>query len=178
MSKKKNLNIADILRDCPSGTELYSLVSGEVILHEVVKHSDVDVIVCKHKGFSDEAIKDHYLANGAINRVGECVLFPSKEIRDWKKFEKPIVIEEYGHCVPFWYKITADKKKNKALMDKLVELVPDTTYMYKPNEEEFKEGRIVYNNFNSIKVVNDVDNSFAQVVKMFGIRLHVKGDKL
>ena len=178
MSNKKELNIADILRDCPPGIQLYSLIGGDVTFHEVAKRGDTECILCKYKGFSDGAPFDVYLANGAVNNVGECVLFPSKEMRDWEKFEKPIVIEELEYYGTYWYKITADKKKNKALMDKLVELMPDTTYMYKPNEEGFKEGRIVYNDFNSIRVVNDVDNSFVQVVKMLGIRLHVKGDKL
>ena len=53
--------------------------------------------------------------------------------------------------------------------------MPDTTYLYQPNMDiEGRKGRIVYNNVNHIEVINDVDRTFSQIVKMIGVELKVK----
>lgn len=75
------MNIAEILKYCPKGTKLYSTVYGEVELDSVNKNGMIFIsIPYIKKLFSD----------GQVFKTGECVLFPSKDQRDWTKFRLPV----------------------------------------------------------------------------------------
>ena len=79
----ENLNLVEILKDCPKGTKLYSPIFGEVELDKIDIHSDTPIrVLCKYG-------KDGFSKDGRICPAynGECVLFPSKEQRDWSKFK-------------------------------------------------------------------------------------------
>ena len=80
----ENLNLAEILKDCPKGKKLYSTVCGEVEFEEVnvgAKHP-ISVRINDYNIFN-------FTADGRLyNKFGgECVLFPSKDQRDWSKFK-------------------------------------------------------------------------------------------
>lgn len=82
------MNIAEILRHCPKGTKLYSTVFGEVTLDEVDIYDIYPIVVRRFNYLKTSFDKEgHYLEDypGA-----ECVLFPSKEQRDWNKFRFPV----------------------------------------------------------------------------------------
>ena len=81
----ENLNLIEILKDCPKGTKLYSTVYGDV---------DFDGI-----GNGSEYLVKYVKSDGSIGSVtaqglvlacydGECTLFPSREQRDWSKFKQ------------------------------------------------------------------------------------------
>lgn len=76
------MNIAEILKNCPKGTKLYSSIFGEVELLRVDKHS----ITCMIDFGAEESFQSDgkYMARYPD---AECVLFPSKDQRDWSKFE-------------------------------------------------------------------------------------------
>ena len=79
----EKLNLVEILKDCPKGTKLYSPIFGEVQLDKIDIHSDPPIrVLCKYG-------KDGFSKDGRICPAynGECVLFPSKEQRDWSKFK-------------------------------------------------------------------------------------------
>ena len=81
----KNLNLVEILKDCPDGTKLYSTNFGEVKLCNVNKYTNTYPICVEDKkcGIS-------YTTSDGRLRIdldGECTLFPSKEQRDWSKFK-------------------------------------------------------------------------------------------
>ena len=79
----ENLNLVEILKDCPKGTKLYSPIFGEVELDKIDIHSDPPIrVLCKYG-------KDGFSKDGRICPAynGECVLFQSKEQRDWSKFK-------------------------------------------------------------------------------------------
>ena len=79
----EKLNLVEILKDCPKGTKLYSPIFGEVELDKIDIHSDPPIrVLCKYG-------KDGFSKDGRICPAynGECVLFPSKEQRDWRKFK-------------------------------------------------------------------------------------------
>ena len=76
------MNIAEILKYCPKGIKLYSPTWGNVKLIEVT--SD-EVIKIKVSNFTEELISD-----GRYSINGECVIFPSKDQRDWSKFRLPV----------------------------------------------------------------------------------------
>jgi hypothetical protein len=77
------MNIAEILKYCPKDTKLYSTVFGEV---EFSKINPDDMIVISVKDGSPRV----FHRNGSYSEYGECVLFPSKDQRDWKKFRLPV----------------------------------------------------------------------------------------
>ena len=80
---KENLNLEEILKDCPEGTELYSTIFGEVKLDYIENGSEYPINVKSKDGLSES-----FTSRGELfkNYDGECVLFPSKDQRDWSKF--------------------------------------------------------------------------------------------
>ena len=80
----ENLNLVEILKDCPEGTKLYSIVLGEVELCAVECNNIYPICVKDNIGNTG-----WLTSNGKfIEKVdGECVLFPSKDQRDWSKFK-------------------------------------------------------------------------------------------
>ena len=81
-----NIDLPTILKDCPKGTKLQSPIWGEVYF-EKIRNGDRYSITTITKdsciaSFTKEGL--HY-----ADEDGECVLFPSKEQRDWSKFSAP-----------------------------------------------------------------------------------------
>ena len=78
----ENLNLVEILKDCPEGTKLYSPVFGEVEFESI---NDIigPIVVTTNTGNAE-----CFTADGKMYTYynGECLLFPSKEQRDWSKF--------------------------------------------------------------------------------------------
>lgn len=79
---EKEINIAEILKDKPKGTKLYSPIFGGVILDKIYKELDTNFIFIKDKDGDIVSFEP----DGKYNINGECLLFPSKEMRDWRKF--------------------------------------------------------------------------------------------
>lgn len=83
----KNLNLVDILKDCPKGTKLYSIIHGEIELEEIIFNDHYPI---KYKFIDRDGIygMDRTTADGRhfSPSNGECTLFPSKDQRDWFKF--------------------------------------------------------------------------------------------
>ena len=73
------LNIANILKDKPSGTKLYADAFGEL---KFVKVDEVDTIYTRTK----EGMLYSFYNDGKYDKNGEPILVPSKEMRDWNKF--------------------------------------------------------------------------------------------
>ena len=82
----ENLNLAEILKDCPMGTKLYSPAYGDVKLAIVSRSKDAAYPI--EIELSD-GIVDGFTKDGRIDvrYPGECMLFPSREQRDWGKFK-------------------------------------------------------------------------------------------
>ncbi len=82
---KEKINIAKILKDKPRGTKLYSSACGKCKLEEVDDKSFKISFYNSKFGFMNGG--EGYLdKNGKLYDDGECVVFPSKEMRDWEKF--------------------------------------------------------------------------------------------
>lgn len=78
------MDIAEILKKFPKGTKLYSSVYGEVEL-VCVKNNYIYHISCRKKnGYEDSFTNDGRIYFDYPD--AECVLFPSKDQRDWSKF--------------------------------------------------------------------------------------------
>ena len=83
----ENLNLVEILKDCPKGTKLYSLVHGEVEFEHIETYCRHQYVIIKLKDFLLERINFNGKLYNSYN--GECILFPSKDQRDWSKFTAP-----------------------------------------------------------------------------------------
>lgn len=79
---KKELNIAEILKNKPKGISLYSSVFGGCVYGGNCDNC-IEVVIDNCYYFNE---KGHYVTNGVKSENGECLLFPSKSMRDWRKF--------------------------------------------------------------------------------------------
>lgn len=82
---EENINIAEILKNKPRGTKLYSSACGKCELKEADDKSFKVSFYSSKSGFmiGGEGTFDK---NGNLYDDGECIIFPSKEMRDWSKF--------------------------------------------------------------------------------------------
>lgn len=88
------LNIAEILKDKPKGTKLYTDAFGELSIEDIFAEDELGINLSTKDG------DDLYFYNdGKYNVHGEPILFPSKEMRDWSKFswkEGDILVNKDG----------------------------------------------------------------------------------
>ena len=81
-------NLINILKRCPEGTKLYSPVYGEVVLDSVQSKS----IYTLAKTNNGATLVVEFTPLGRLHYEfsnSECILFPSKDQRDWDKFRIP-----------------------------------------------------------------------------------------
>ena len=81
----ENLNLVEILKDCPKGTKLYSTIHGEVEFNGISNNKDIYKIEYKTKTSGVYGITPDGKFFSCFD--GECILFPSKYQRDWSKFK-------------------------------------------------------------------------------------------
>lgn len=109
------INVAEKLKDCPKGTKLYSLLFGEVEFVRIENGSIIVNVLDNWIPYSNVT----FTAEGKWYNIeqSECLLFPSKDNRDWNKFDYSIkpkyrpfknaqeCLEEIKKHVPFgWVK--------------------------------------------------------------------------
>lgn len=100
----EKLNLVKILKDCPKGTKLYSPALGECALEGFNDNNDYPITVT-YKIINNDTRVDYFTKYGylLINKPdAECMLFPSKDQRDWSKWHIPFVdgdIVFYDNCV-------------------------------------------------------------------------------
>ena len=75
---EQKLNIAEILKDKPVELKLYSSTFGYIKFNGV--HKD------KIYFYSEDTNMHSVKTNGKMYDGGECIIFPSKKMRDWSKF--------------------------------------------------------------------------------------------
>ena len=80
----ENLNLIELLKDCPIGTKLYSTIYGDVEFELIDEHKPHPIITRV-----DDDLKVCFTADGKMYSFydGECILFPSRDQRDWSKFK-------------------------------------------------------------------------------------------
>lgn len=82
------INVAEKLKGCPQGTKLYSPLFGEVELVRIDMGNHIFSIIVKVSGDGTPYSVVTFTAEGKCFNLeqGECLLFPSKDNRDWNKF--------------------------------------------------------------------------------------------
>ena len=86
----QKLNLCEILKDCPKGTKLYSPIFGEVDFEKI--RSDNEYAIITKKGSYTATFTEEGFYRTDVD--GECLLFPSKDQRDWSKFNAPWLKKE------------------------------------------------------------------------------------
>ena len=81
----ERIDLTKILKDCPEGTKFYSPVWGEVSFERILDIEVYIIVIDTASGYQ------HLTKEGCyVNREdAECILFPSKDQRDWSKFTAP-----------------------------------------------------------------------------------------
>lgn len=97
----KNLDLVEILKDCPLETRFYMSVLGEQVkLDSISKTETEHPIVVK----TDDDMNFYLSKYGQLfaqYKHGDCVLWPSEECRDWSKFKAPVKKFDYFTLKPF-----------------------------------------------------------------------------
>lgn len=82
----ENIDLCEILKDCPYGTKLYCTLCGEVRFDSIDNSEfPINLVFGKNKEIS--LTKEGWYWTDAND--AECLLFPSKDQREWSKFKKP-----------------------------------------------------------------------------------------
>lgn len=101
---ENKINIAEILRDCPKGTKLYSPLFGKCELESIL--ADGKRIRIGYK-YNDKEQYETFTHDGRFFGhllETECVIFPSAEMRLWDKFFKRgdvLVCKDFEEVVVF-----------------------------------------------------------------------------
>lgn len=126
----ENINLVEILKDCPKGTELYSPLFGKVTLNEVMTRPyncrPISIITSDGvpSGFNSSGKYYH------LYEKGECLLFPSKDQRDWN----------------VWYNNNLKEKAEKAFQS-----FNDGDYIHFDNNDG-KEWTVIYRKTDELEV--------------------------
>ena len=100
----ENIDLTKILDGCPKGTKFYSTIYGEVIFSEIHSSGYYPIRLNYYREEDTFPTTISYTKDGKrIYGYGECTLFPSKDQRDWSKFER------------FWDKPKVEKFDPKTL---------------------------------------------------------------
>lgn len=97
---ENKINIAEILKDYPKGTKLYSPIFGNVSFEKLIDNVVYSIHVVgkefRQIYFSKDGL---FIADGSCPDA-ECQLFPSREVRDWSKFFKrgDVAIHSFNGC--------------------------------------------------------------------------------
>lgn len=103
----ENIDLTKILEGCPVGTKFYSSVYGKVEFSRIISDDygkcPIELMGYNKDTHSIAAVYCEKDGTFSCDYEGECTLFPSKEQRDWSKFER------------FWDKPKAEKFDPKTL---------------------------------------------------------------
>ena len=96
----ENLDLTKILDGCPNGIDFYHTVYGTVLFKSIDLDSEYPIRFIVGKNQVNSVTKSGLAIS---DYKGECVLLPSKDQRDWSKFER------------FWDKLKVEKFDPKTL---------------------------------------------------------------
>ena len=106
----ENINLCEILKCCPKGWEFYSSIHGWIYFEGLNTGDKYPVVISYKNGKLESFGADGRLF---LDYAGECVLFPSKDQRDWSKFTAP------------WYKKEKFDPKTLKQFDKIIARVDE-----------------------------------------------------
>ena len=86
----ENIDLTEILKGCPKGTKFYSSIWGTVTFAGIVDNMNYPIRMKSYNKTNGESQTQGFTKDGryCCPFDGECTLFPSKDQRDWLKFER------------------------------------------------------------------------------------------
>ena len=87
----QKLNLCEILKDCPKGTEFWSDNYGEVKFIEINPSFEEPILTRRTDGYTASYTKEGW---HSICFPANCLLWPSRDCRDWAKFTAPWLKKE------------------------------------------------------------------------------------
>lgn len=115
------INIAEILKNAPKGTKLYSPIFGECIFKYIDCKNEAICVTLNESLYYFSPL-GQYMADS--KHLGECLLFPSKEQRDWSNYQLPAPYD----FKPFDKVIVRDYDNQRWKADLFSHIVPADTY--------------------------------------------------
>ena len=106
----ENIDLAKILKNCPKGTKFYTSIWGEVSFEEILDKELYSIKIDTSGGYCHLTKEGYFIKSD----YAECIIFPSKEQRDWSKFTAP------------WYKKEKFDPKTLKGFDKVLGWNPGT----------------------------------------------------
>ncbi len=112
----KEINIAELLKYCPKGTKLYSPLCGECVFDRLY----MGTIICKKQNTQEITFTSEGYYMLPVFDNCECMIFPSKDQRDWSKFQIPfkdgdvVITTSNAICI---YKSIHQAYKSKNFID-------------------------------------------------------------
>lgn len=101
----EKIDLTKILKDCPKGWKFYSSAFGDVEFDSMSEYNINPICIRVNANFYPLLNK---YGKYHIENKGECILFPSKDQRDWSKFTAP------------WYKKERFDPKTLKPFDKVI----------------------------------------------------------
>lgn len=92
----ENINLCEILKNCPKGTKFYSYIFGDETYFQgfsLYEGKPISIIIYGKKG-EWQNFSLSRKGNPYSDECGECCIFPSREMRDWSKFTAPWLKKE------------------------------------------------------------------------------------
>lgn len=155
------MNIAEILENCPKGMKLYSALLGEVEFDRVDFTDQYSISVT-----TDSGNKQMFTSNGTYYDVkdAECLLFPSKDNRDWSTFKTPNQEFKEGDFVhrelnsrQKWISIHFATEEKKQLFLKALD---ERGYVWDEKKLELRKKKYEFKPFERVLVREDDSHSW------------------
>ena len=90
--EQKDIDVYEILKDVPKGTEFYTSLCGNVGLAYLESNKEAGEAIWTENKEGEYSFNK----NGRWMKGGEVTFFPSKQMRDWSKFFKKGDVLEYA----------------------------------------------------------------------------------
>lgn len=129
----ENIDLTKILKDCPEGEKFWSKVHGEVTFCKIITEElgvgyPIETRDCS-------SWLRHFTEGGKINEQhqGECILVPSKDQQDWRKFSAPWYKNEKfdpNTLQPFDKILVRDEKNQRWKCSFFSHIYKDAIYPY------------------------------------------------
>lgn len=149
---KEEINIAEILKDKPQGTKLYDLLYNVDVELDTISTTDTETVVwCTNETDNNTTCHRGYSEFGTIRGCpdGLQILLPSKEMRDWRKFDwekgdvllnddgKFCIFESFAHSSYSTFK--SKLIKHEGPFKKVDTFLADTKNWHKASDDVAKE---------------------------------------
>lgn len=147
------MNLVDLLKDCLTGTEFYTIPFGTAEFIGIINCDDYPILI--RVGNS----KFKLTSDGKLSEKGECIIFPEKDQRSWENWKRPfkewdLIYNELQNELGLYYK--------DGDVDYITCCIYDNNVDYIATSKQISKSEYVLATKDQNKLFNDVlsNNSF------------------